>query len=125
MKKDLVVFIDEVMRELLDSEIELFRILWEQYTKIEISEIESTEVGFYVNYELKHKEYKSPINGSFKIGDLNCEMDGLKYGIGFLLYVNEGMIKLLEIYTYGEESWPVKIGKYNFHYIEDEREILD
>ena len=60
MKKDLVVFIDEVMRELLDSEIELFRILWEQYTKIEISEIESTEVGFYVNYELKHKEYKSP-----------------------------------------------------------------
>lgn len=123
MNKEFERFLNTVMKKLLEGNDEIFKYLQKQYEYTSIDKIEETGVGFYITYKLS-KKYNFPLlDKTFRIGDLNCDISTLNYGAGFLLYVENGVMSLLEIYTYGEETWPIELKNYNFYYTDDNRKI--
>lgn len=83
-------------------------------------ERELTGCGFYVNFEV-------PVNipalkGNFQICDVNGEMEGLLFGAGFVLFIRNGYLDLLEGFSY-DEPWPEHIGKFTLSYLKEPREL--
>lgn len=104
----------DVMKLLLAGDDEMLHALRLQYAGCTIKDVELTGVGVFVNYILP--EDIAPVEpGSFEIGDVAGEMEGLANGCGFLLFVREGIIKFLEAYTY-DEPWPDHIATYQLRY---------
>jgi len=48
------------------------------------------------------------------LGNVQVSFPGLEHGAGFVLFINDGLISMLEGYTYGE-PWPEDITGYSFH----------
>jgi hypothetical protein len=48
-------------------------------------------------------------------GDVNAEIEGLKFGAGFLLFISNGAIKMLEGYSH-VGPWPAEIKRFVLTY---------
>jgi hypothetical protein len=46
------------------------------------------------------------LRGDFHIGDVSGELEGLANGAGFVLFIRDGRLKMLEGFTF-DEPWPV------------------
>jgi hypothetical protein len=79
---------------------------------------ELTGVGFYTNFLVASDAPRLSGNPSFHIGDLFAEMEGLQFGTGFVLFVTEGSLTLLEACTYSED-WPNKVLSYKLIYLKN------
>jgi hypothetical protein len=53
-----------------------------------------------------------------RFGDVAAQVDGLKHGAGFLLYVMDGMLDAIEGYSY-DEPWPEQIGAFSLAYMHE------
>lgn len=63
---------------------------------------ENTGAGFYTTFDVSGS---APIKaGSSKLGDVGATVAGLRHGMGFLLWLQDGHIHLLEGYSYGENT---------------------
>ena len=71
-------------------------------------------VGMFVYLELEPRAVPldPPVNDAF--GDLGATLPTLEYGAGFVLFIKDGLITMLEAYCYGEE-WPEVIEEYSLH----------
>ncbi|SMN17490.1 hypothetical protein CRYPA_7 [uncultured Candidatus Thioglobus sp.] len=47
---------------------------------------------------------------------MHAEINDLKYGAGFLLYIENNGLKMLEGYSY-DEKWPIKITNFSLNKI--------
>jgi len=103
------------MQKLLDGEDEVLSILREQAKAIAVTEREMTGVGFYTTFFIPNGARHLPNNPSFKFGDVTAKTLGLNYGAGFLLYVQDGALHILEGYIY-DESWPEEISVFELSY---------
>lgn len=96
-----------VMDMLLHGEHELFKILKEQYESVESKEITNTGVGFYINYKVSsHRLDEKKYSNKFHIGDVDGNVSGTNQNVGFILYIENGYMVMLEAYTYGDDEWP-------------------
>ena len=86
---------------------------YELLDKVEVLSRDYTGVGFYTSFE-KHECLKvadSKINyiwaymGAF----LNKE----KINVGFVFYIKDGYLEMIEGYSYGEQTWPDHIESYD------------
>ena len=101
-----LTFVEEqVMRKLLAGEDDALAGLRQQLEKAEVSSRRLTGIGFYTYFSMPTEVPRLPGHQSFKLGDVNGTAANLQYGAGFLLYVNDGAIAMLEGYTY-DEAWP-------------------
>jgi hypothetical protein len=112
---DLTHFERAVMQRLLDGEDEFLSILREQLQKTVVAKREMTGVGFYTTFLVSDEARRLPGNQSFKFGDVIAKMPGLNSGAGFLLYVQDGALHMLEGYTY-DEPWPEPISAFELSY---------
>lgn len=101
------ILADKVMKMLLSGEDNILEILRSQYTDAVIINIENSPVGFFVkydasNYVIDNNKYVS----DFQIGDLYGSVDGIQFALGFLVYIKNGFITMLEGYTNGIDKWP-------------------
>ena len=120
---DLTCFEQAVMKKLLRGEDEVLSILREQLNVVEVSNRELTGAGFYTTLSVLPEAQSILGNPSFKLGDVIARIQGLKLGAGFLLYVQEGVLHMLEGYTY-DEPWPQFISLYELSYTNvDERDM--
>ncbi len=55
-----------------------------------------------------------------KFGDVIGDIPGLASGAGFLLYIKNGVLDMLEGYSY-DEPWPESINSFNLKYMNGER----
>jgi len=118
-----VEFEKKVMEMLLKGDDAILELLREQYNTVKIKERKFTDTGFFTTFDVKDKNVIIPNCKSFNFGDIVGEMENLKYGIGFILFIKDGILNILEGYTY-EEKWPKIITKYQFHYISgNERDL--
>jgi hypothetical protein len=93
---------------LLAGDNEVFVKLRKQYLDIEIILIEDTEAGFYVDFNVKDKKLKLPLeNDTFQLGNVSGAVNGVEDAIGFVLFVKDGFIAMLEGYTLDLERWPL------------------
>jgi hypothetical protein len=47
-------------------------------------------------------------------------VSGLKHGVGFLVFVEDGKLRELEGYTY-DEPWPDRLDHFELHYTDPKR----
>ena|SRR5579875_4153130 len=76
---------------------------------------EYTGVGFFTHFDVPKEAPQFSGNPSIKFGDVIAEMDGLQRGAGFLLFIQNGVLSMLEGYTY-EEPWPQKVARFELRY---------
>ena len=102
--------IKNVMEKMLFGPDELVGELKEQYKDLKIVSVEDTGVGFYVDFETENNTVKAldekVFLQKFQIGDVYGNVEGIIDAVGFILFVKDGFITMLEAYTNGIDSWP-------------------
>jgi hypothetical protein len=104
-----------VLDKLLAGEDSNLAILRSQLANVDVTHRENTGVGFYVHFFFPSEIERLPNRDRIIFGDVNAEVEGLKFGAGFLLFISDGAIKMLEGYSY-EEPWPTEIKKFVLRY---------
>ncbi|MBO8157600.1 MAG: hypothetical protein H0Z32_14310 [Bacillaceae bacterium] len=116
-KVDFHEFEVEVMRKILSGNDEVLDTLQKQYNLSRIKDREFSGTGFFTTFHLPNNAPRLKISKSFQIGDVIGQINGVEYGVGFVLFIKDGFLDILEGYTYGEEVWPSKILEYSLSYI--------
>ncbi|MFT7528496.1 MAG: hypothetical protein ACI9LY_003658 [Arenicella sp.] len=100
--------------ELLKLEEQATRLLLKEnssFPEMEIDEIvaalrvssrENTGVGFFANFEQTEPLALHRLGSETVLGGVYAHVKGLKYGIGFLLFTENGYLDFLEAFSYGE-----------------------
>ena len=115
---DLTDFERAILRKLLSGDHSLLALFRQQLEVCRCAKREATGVGFYT--ELDVSTYAGPRPElDFKYGDVVAEIDGIKQGAGFVLYIEAGLLVLLEGYTF-DEPWPDQIDSFKLSFINGE-----
>jgi hypothetical protein len=96
---------NRVLEMLLRGEDEVLATLRQQMKEVQVSSRKMTGVGFYTEFVVAPEAPRILGRRAFKLGDVNGTADNVSHGLGFLLYVTEGALSMLEGYTY-DEPWP-------------------
>ena len=99
----------EVMNKILEGDDPFHVLLRRQFSLAELRTRKFTGVGFYTYFSLPADvlRLKDRISGPLH-GGPNAEIEGLKYGAGFVLFLKDGVIDNLEGFTY-DEKWPTEV----------------
>jgi hypothetical protein len=110
-----------VMRMLLDGEDEVLANLRRQLDACKIVKREMTGVGFFTDFEIP-ADVPRATQKSFHLGDVNGTVEGAKHGVGFVLFIEAGTLKMLEGYTY-DEPWPDSTESFELTYNKGQHDL--
>ncbi|WP_193258300.1 hypothetical protein [Vibrio navarrensis] len=81
-----------------------------QLEVMEIVSLDASSVGFYAEFSYP-KEFNADSSDNLTLGyTVHADLCGLRYGVDFMLYVDDGVITMLEGFTVnGDEPWPSEI----------------
>jgi hypothetical protein len=121
MIKKLTTFENEIMTVILDGNDPVLEILREQSKYLKVTKRKMTGVGFFTDFgfQKKVKGLKNVfpnISDRFWISDVGAEIEGFNHGAGFVLWVIDGFINMLEGYA-RVEPWPPLIESYTILYV--------
>jgi hypothetical protein len=122
--KTLTTLEKQVLDMLLHGQDEALTILRQQAKQLEVSSREMTGVGFYTEFVVPPDLPRVPGSPTFKLGDVNGTANNVSNGLGFLLYVKDGVLSMLEGYTY-DEPWPDAVSGLVLTYASMEGRKLD
>ena|SRR5437764_588885 len=100
-----------VIDVLLPDDLPEAAILREQLRSARVSSREMTGVGFFTEFTLSGDAPVLPENRSLHLGNVAATCPDVEHGMGFVLFVREGKITMLEGYTY-DEPWPDELGEF-------------
>ncbi|HCF49438.1 MAG TPA: hypothetical protein DER60_04100, partial [Syntrophomonas sp.] len=96
----------KLMEMLLAGNDDVLIRLREQYKSSKVISREHSEVGFFTTF-LQQDRNDLCIDGkSFQIGDVDGSVNGIDGAVGFVLYIKNGFISMLEGYTNAIDKWP-------------------
>jgi hypothetical protein len=113
---------NEAIRLLIAGDDPILQILRSQVPHLLSLHREYTGVGYYARYALSNNAPRLPEEASFGFGDVSAEIEGLEFGAGFLLWIRNGLLDCLEVFSY-DEPWPVEIGRYRLYYQKGHRDL--
>ena len=93
-----------------------------QRSLVTVTGRELTGVGFFTTLRVP-LAVPCALLGRLVIGDIDAKMRGLQYGAGFVLFVENGVLKTLEGFSY-EEPWPDVIAELALAYRDPARQEL-
>ena len=105
-----------VLRKVLAGDHPVLAALRQQLSGLTASTRKLTGVGFFT--ELTVADTCSPAAiavGIPPFGAVAATIDGLAHGAGFVLFVKDGLIAMLEGYSY-DEPWPERIEGFSLAY---------
>ncbi len=117
-------FEKKVMDKLLfgnDPNLEKLRI---QYSNARIETREFSGVGFFTNFSVADDAQKIVGKQNLQISDLSAELENVKNGVGFILFISDGYLKCLEGFTF-DEPWPSNSMIVSFIYGENDSKTRD
>lgn len=85
-----------------------------QYENAEVAETKMYRRGFDIRFRMKAGVPAVGAEGQREYGTVSAQIPGLAYGMGFILWVKDGMIQSLEGYSY-EEDLPEIVERYTLH----------
>lgn len=106
---DYNIFENAVMNTIFNNKNEDIENLKEQYKNSSVVSREFSGVGFFTEFATQKQNQCRALK--FKLG-CSGSINDVEYGVGFILFIVDGYIKMLEGYTYAGETWPEKITKY-------------
>ena len=100
----------EVLKEILAGEGEPFESLRRQLAESSVKKRELSGTGFFTEIRVDRSVCLAADTKTarLQLGDVTAEIDGLEQGAGFVLFVVDGYLDLLEGFSYGE-PWPKSI----------------
>ena len=100
----------------LEGDDPVVRALRNQLAVAEVREREFTGVGFFTYLLVRPgTDTVSVPDGVVPVplvGDVRVEAESLRHGAGFVLFLKDRLLHLLEGYTFGNEAWPDDLGRY-------------
>jgi hypothetical protein len=86
-----------------------------QFRAASVKQRDYSGFGLFVHFEFPGavEPIKEPRN--FDFGSVAIELDGLEDGAGVVVFVRDGLLDMLEIFTY-DEAWPEVMGRYKLSY---------
>lgn len=91
-----------ILAALADQVPEHAQALREQAGSATALKRDNTGVGFFTRLAVGGGR---PIRGAASpIGPVHAKIEGVEHGMGFLLWLEDGLIETLEAYTYGEAT---------------------
>jgi hypothetical protein len=112
-----------VLDKLLTGDLPALACLRAQRQRMRVTKREHTGVGFFTEFEHPDDVVRLAISKSIRFGDVLAELDGLEHGAGFLLFIDKGVITMLEGYTNANDTWPVKRGRFELRYWAPQRDL--
>ena len=79
--------------------------LREQLVHARLRQVELTGVGFFVSFDVPN-DVPRAVEAKFAGGHADIKVEGIPNGAGCVLFVDHGVIQMLEVYTYGTEEFP-------------------
>jgi hypothetical protein len=82
-----------------------FDVLRSQAMAASVTSRKYTGVGFFTSFDVPVTCPRlPPSRARWLISDVHGEAEGVEHGVGFILFVDDGALGMLECYTYGTES---------------------
>jgi hypothetical protein len=104
-----------VLEKLVSGEKDSYRTLQKQICALRVTNRKMTGVGFFTRFSLPTEAPILRDEASFHISDVAAEIKGLENGAGFVLFIKNGKISMLEGFTY-DEPWPSQITSFRLYY---------
>jgi hypothetical protein len=102
----------QVIETLLAPAHPVMDALREQLDACRIASREFTGHGFFSQLVVADGVEPAPITRTeLHLGDATATIDGLEHGAGFVLFVREGVLDMLEGFAY-DEPWPDAVGRF-------------
>lgn len=112
---------ERLLQMLLRGDDEVLYVLRQQAGQAWVSSRNMTGTGFFTNFEVPAEVPRVKNCPTFQLGDVHGTADNVKHGLGFLLFVKDGVLSVLEGYTY-DEAWPDEISGLVLTYSKDRME---
>ena len=90
-----------VLEKLLDGDHPILVGLRAQLAGSVVAEREYTGVGFFTTFAVNATARPISVS-SLRFGDVEATIAGLQHGAGFVVFVDGGVLTMLEGYCYGE-----------------------
>ena len=105
-----------VLKKLLDGDHPALKSLRAQLPHLTVMKREYTGAGFYSGFAVSDATLRAPLRpGRLIFGDVEGSTPKLIHGAGFLLYIDDGRLHMLEAYSY-EEAWPTETSEFSLQY---------
>jgi hypothetical protein len=118
---ELNVFELAVLEKLLDGEHPVLRALRRQLVGLTVTKREYTGAGFYTTFSSDSSKAVPTLAGrNVRFGDVQAAIPGLSNGAGFVLFIDGGLVRMLEGYSF-EEPWPATIASFALAYSSNDR----
>jgi hypothetical protein len=108
-----------VLNDLLAGQHPVLNALRAQLGGLRVTQRENTGAGFFTEFTVAPTAVPAPA-AKLCFGDVEATIRGLRNGAGFLLYVDRGLLVMLEGYAY-EEPWPETITEFAVRYLDPAR----
>ena len=103
-----------VLDMMLDKPGEQFDVVRQQLAHATVSKREFSGVGFFTNFAVPTDAHVRRDLPPMEIGDVGAEFPSLQHGAGFLLFIRDGVVSMLEGFTY-DEAWPERTDEFKVH----------
>ena len=114
-----------VLAKLFDGDHPALKLLHQQAECAMVVSRKVTGAGFFTLFEVPEGlRLEGVASAKIRFGDVNAVVVGLQHGAGFLVYVDDGKLKMLEGYTY-DETWPGRVEAFELHYADADRQSVD
>ncbi len=105
-----------VLDKLLAGDQPVLSVLRHQAANVEVVCRKFTGAGFTASLRVAGDVPRAPLTrGRIAFGDVTASIQGLKHGAGFVLFIRDGYVDLLEGYSY-DEPWPADTDSFSLSY---------
>jgi hypothetical protein len=115
---------EAVLGKLLDGKHPVLTALRRQLLGLQVTERKLTGVGFFTTFSMTDRGLLAEVPpGASPFGDVEATISGLEHGAGFLLWLADGRVDVLEGYSY-DEPWPEHVGEFSLTYSHADRSTV-
>ena len=106
-----------VMQMLLAGDHPTLKTLRQQFDRSCVADRDFTGVGFFTSFQVRDNVPRIEPLSRTVIGDVCADVDGLEYGCGFILFVDDGVIGTLECHLWGDDALPENARYTRLYYV--------
>jgi predicted component of type VI protein secretion system len=111
-----------VLDRLLAGDLPVLATLRAQAEKARLVNREFSGIGFFCSFEVPPEAPTLEGSSNFELDDVNGTLKGLAHGAGFVLFIRNGRLDMLEGFSY-DEPWPQDVGQFTLTYQSEPRKL--
>jgi hypothetical protein len=98
----------QVLEMMLEGQDDVRAVLRQQLRLLRVSSREFSGVGFFTAFVVQSDAPRITGLPALQVGNVEGSADNVNHGLGFVLFVKDGALSMLEGYTY-DEPWPDEV----------------